>query len=395
MIKNDINNLKNDSIFFNSNNEIKYDKIIDIFCGEEILTFVSGKGNLFIYNEIQGLFKVKINQNNYNYSSILNEQKLDYYINSVKFIDRNFYAISKNNSIVYEFINYTYKNKLLNLFDYVQNEYEVNDKIQLSLINQPYYIKILFFQMKCFDNQFYEFMDYQDSIFKKRKYNYSNNNNYIINSSNNNNNELLNNNYNNNIHETTNSINSNPNLTSMSRVSKISSMLGNIFEKKIENIKNNTKILQNNEGNIYLLGKKRIQLIRVDYINSEGINLLMNETMNDIYLDSNGFNMSNNILNIPINENYYNEKYKRNQNNFEERNNQNSNKINLHYASDNESNYGKKNNNKKFNLNNSNNESSKFRVFSTGHNNNLNDNGNKILFYNNDEKEENLKERII
>ena len=97
----------------------------------------------------------------------------------------------------------------MNLFDYVQNEYEVNENIQLSLIFQPYYIKILFFQMKCFDNQFNEFMDYKESIFKKRKYKNpkNNNNNFLINSSNNNNNEVSNNNYNNNVNESINSIN--------------------------------------------------------------------------------------------------------------------------------------------------------------------------------------------
>ena len=101
---------------------------------------------MYIYSDLQVLFKVKLNpyENNIRYSSLVNEDKFNYYINSVKFIDRTFYAISKNNSIVYEFINYTYKNKPLNLFDYVQNEYDVNENVELSLINQPYYVKAFF-----------------------------------------------------------------------------------------------------------------------------------------------------------------------------------------------------------------------------------------------------------
>ena len=303
IIKNDVNTQNN--IYYP---DVKYDKINDIFSGEELLIFISIKGNMYIYSELQGLFKVKLNpyENNIRYSSLFNEDKLNYYINSVKFIDRTFYAISKNNSIIYEFINYTYKNKPLNLFDYVQNEYEVNENVELSFINQPYYVKAIFFKMNCLSYDINDIENGNISIFKKRKIksyninlNYSNTDNKCITSNQNlfsnrrkNDNSFMNSN---------NSIN---------RVSRISSMLGNIFDMKINNYVNKTKLLQNSEGNAFLLGKKRIELIRMDYINSEGVNLLANEAMNDYYLDTNAFNMANNILNIPINENYYNDRNK-------------------------------------------------------------------------------------
>ena len=319
---------------------------------------------MYIYTEIQGLFKVKLNpyENNIRYSNLVNEDKLNFYINSVKFIDRTFYAISKNNSIVYEFINYTYKKKPFNLFDYVQNEYEVNENVELSLIKQPYYVKAIFFQMNTNSIEMSNIEDGNISIFKKRKLksynmnlNYSNNDNKFISS---------NQNLFSNRKKNENSLFMNQN-NSINRVSKISSMLGNLFEMKIKNYLNKTKLLQNSEGNAFLLGKKRIELIRMDYLKSEGVNLLANEAMNDFYLDTNAFNMANNMLNIPINENYYNDRNKsivfdeeRKDDDF---------------------------NNQKFNFDNE----------SPINNNNYNNNGfnNNILPYDNFENNENNKQR--
>jgi hypothetical protein len=362
------NNMKNENnLYFQ---EDKQDKIYNIFCGEEVLCFVSIKGNLYIYTELQGLFQVKLDfleSTNTQYSRILNDEKQNYYINSVKFIDRTFYAISKNNSVVYEFINYTNKNKPLNLYDYAQNEYDVNDSIELKLLNQPYYVKALFFKMKCNNSDMIDFENNRDSIFKKKKYNIYRNklslnftsNNKFQNSGN------LFSNYSKNFIETSNSLNHNVNNSnySLNRISKISSMLGNIFEKKIENYVKRTQILNDCEGNTFLFGKKRIELIRVDYINSEDVYLLENKDMNDFYMDTNAFNV-NNILNIPINENYGRNK------NIEEK---------------------KKIKEKEINLNNL--------------GNNINDNKNKVdnkykneinsLLNNNDEnKEKKLKEKL-
>ena len=61
---------------------------------------------------------------------------------------------------------------------------------------------------------------------------------------------------------------------SINNVTKIFSMFGNIFVIKINNYLNKTKLKQKSEGNAFLLGKKRIELIRMDYINSEGVNYL-------------------------------------------------------------------------------------------------------------------------
>ena len=325
--KNNVDNIrKNNSniVFFNfKNNEtfnyqfddFNFDKVTDIFCGEELLTFITQKGELYIYSELQGLFKIKLNNDDIENDELnfLSEKGQNYSIDSVKFIDRTFYAISKNNSIIYEFINYTYKYKDIDLYDYIQNEYDVNENVKLSMITQPYYVKVLFFQMKCNDNDFKEFEEGEDKIFYKRKYNPESNDFLMTTTLNN-----FNNTY-----ESVNSIHSNVNnLTTMSKISKISNMLGNILDKKIDNLINKTKIYYNSEGNAFLLGKKRIELIKIDFENYEGVNFLENEPISVILNSTNNtFNLTSNILNIPINENYKNQRNRLRRNLFNDEKN--------------------------------------------------------------------------
>ena len=57
----------------------------------------------------------------------------------------------------------------MNLYDYAQNEYDVNESIELKLLNQPYYVKALFFKMKCNNSDMIDFENNKDSIFKKKK----------------------------------------------------------------------------------------------------------------------------------------------------------------------------------------------------------------------------------
>ena len=295
-------NFKNNETFNYRFDDFNFDKVTNIFCGEELLIFITHKGELYIYSELQGLFKIKLNNddNENEELNFLSEEAQNYLIDSVKFIDRTFYAISKNNSIIYEFINYTYKNKDIDLYDYTQNEYDVNENVKLSMITQPYYVKVLFFQMKCTEHYLKAFEEGDDKIFYKRKYNPESNDFLMTNTLNN-----FNNTY-----ESVNSIHSNVNnLTTMSKISKISNMLGNILDKKIDNLINKTKIYYNSEGNAFLIGKKRIELIKVDFENYEGVNFLENEPISIIIgSTNNSFNLTSNILNIPINENYKNQR---------------------------------------------------------------------------------------
>ena len=288
----------------NDNQKIQsnfYGRMVDIFCGEELITFINSKGDLFIYSENQGLYRIKLSsdmEDNKNY------EKESLMIDSVKFIDRNFYALSKDNSIIYEFINYSYNNKSPDLFDYVQNEYEINNNVQVGLINQPYYVSALFFMLKCQEKEMRNIEDYKIKLFNKKKY-ISNDNNYQ---------DKVNNDnisYYNSKLNITNKNNSNK------RVSKISNMLENIFDKKIENIANNNKTNFDNKKNAFFFGKKRIQLIKLTYRNKANIKFLNNESINTFINTENTYFNHNIILNIPISEKYSNERNRSKSNIFE------------------------------------------------------------------------------
>ena len=387
---------KNSSIIFlniknndDSNfDEINNDRVTDIFCGEELLTFINQKGELFIYTELQGLYKVKLNSDNQENTKINlfeDNRKNNFSIDKVKFIDRTFYAISKNNSMIYEFINYSYKNRDFDLFDYVQNEYDVNENSIIEMISQPYYVKVIFFKIKCSDYHMRNFEEGEEKLFFKRKYN-PDSKDFLITSNNINNNFY-------NTNDSVNSLNSNitNNLSSMSKISKISNMLGNLLDRKIDDIINKTKIYYNAEGNAFLLGKKRIELIKIDYENNEGVNFLENELISEILNNNNVSNLTSNILNIPINENFK-ERNRGRRNLFdEEKNRANStSKSSLYHGLS--SNKNENNNNINSDNNDKNNENN-FRGFSSGHINNGNNYENEII-NNNDEQSKKIKEKM-
>ena len=107
--KNNVDNIKKNNsniVFFNFKNndnfnyqfdDLNSDKVTNIFCGEESLIFITQKGDLFIYSELQGLFKIKLYNDDIDNEELnyLSEKAQNYLIDSVKFIDRTFYAISK------------------------------------------------------------------------------------------------------------------------------------------------------------------------------------------------------------------------------------------------------------------------------------------------------------
>ena len=382
---------KSNIVFFNYKNnnndnfishfsDVNLNKVVDIFCGEELLSFVNLKGELFIYSEIQGLFKIQLNNEKDNTQiSLINEQKQNYSIETVKFIDRTFYAISKSNSIIFEFINYTYNNKDFNVYDYVQNEYDINQNVKLSMIKQPYYVKVIFFQLKCTDDIIKSFEEYEDKLFNKRKYKTNKNSNYK-------NDYSMNNNTFGNFTSTYESLktfnNTNNNISGISKISRISNMLGNLLERKIEHFVNKTRISYNSEGNAFLTGKKRIELIKIEFDNLEGVNFLENEPISEIFNSlSNTFNMSSNILNIPFNENYINDRSRRKNIFEEERNKSNSNsKFNT-----------PNNNNFRYNIYDSNNNS----YYNTEKKENYQSNNNKSNIFNNQKFKEFSSDNLI
>ena len=229
-------------------------KAEEIFCGENIFAIVSQKGELYIYYEAQGLFKIILGGNNANTSP-----NSEHFISSVKFIDKNFYANTSSNDVLYEFVNYSGYNKPFDVYNYVENQYIMKQSHGLTLLHMPYYVKVLFFTLHCSVDEKEKFENHELKLFHKKRYkSYNNDNNITVM------NESKINDYS--VYSNTNT-NNNWNITGSSRVSRISTMLGNIFDRKIDTIISNHKISYENSKNSFFLGKKKIDLIKIEFEN--------------------------------------------------------------------------------------------------------------------------------
>ena len=221
----------------------------EIFCGDNIFAITSQKGELYIYYEPQGLFKVNVTSAN----------KTTPYFSCVKFIDKTFYASTSTNDVIYEFVNYSGYNKPFDIYNYVENQYNMKSSLGLAMLHMPYYVKVLFFTMHCTVSDKERYEKKESRLFNKRKYKISNDKDLsLVNDSKMDNYSL---------YSGTNT-NTNLNITSSSRVNKISTMLGTIFERKIDTIMNNNKILYEKNKNSFLLGKKPIDITKIDYENN-------------------------------------------------------------------------------------------------------------------------------
>ena len=152
-------NINDDSIIFFSFN-YKFKLIAkDIYCGEDYLIILLEKERLLIYSFNDGLFEIKLNNNNNN---------INYFISKVSIVDKNFYVLDERNKHLFEFIHYP-KNisKPFNIYDFYQNEYEVNPEIRLSIIEMPFFVKFLFFWIECSENQKKEFNSQTSKMFHK------------------------------------------------------------------------------------------------------------------------------------------------------------------------------------------------------------------------------------
>ena len=151
-----INN--NSIIFFSFNYKFKL-IAKDIYCGEDYLIILLEKEQLLIYSFNDGLFEIKLNNSNNN---------INYLISKVGIVDKNFYVLDERNKHLFEFIHYP-KNisKPFNIYDFYQNEYEVNPDIRLSIIEMPFFVKFLFFWIECSENQKKEFNSQNSKMFHK------------------------------------------------------------------------------------------------------------------------------------------------------------------------------------------------------------------------------------
>ena len=154
------NNINNEIIFFSFNNNSNYNYFAkDIYCGEDFLIICLEKEKLLVYSFNDGLFEIKLNvdkDNNIN----------------------NNYIISKISNILFEFVhNNKNFNKPFSIYDYHQNEYEVNPDIKISIIEMPFFVKFLFFWIECSENEKKDFILQKNKMFYKINENIFNHNN--------------------------------------------------------------------------------------------------------------------------------------------------------------------------------------------------------------------------
>ena len=252
-----------------------------VYCGDYMMAITSQKGDVYLFSHVQGLFKVKLNPicNNSNTSSnnvysssnsnnISLVNPISFFgssntinITAIKFIDKTFYALDTHMHVLYEFINYTpYSSssshtKQFDVFNYIENQYTISYKYGLNMLSMPYYVKALFFTMHCSLDDKDKFESCDKKLFNKVQYKHNRGTNAdnvsVITES-----KIAESNY----------TGFGSNVTSgSSRVNRISTMLGNIFEKKIESIVNNNKVGYEKNKNTFFYGKKRIELIPIDY----------------------------------------------------------------------------------------------------------------------------------
>ena len=102
----------------------------DIFCGPGMIALIDKPGYLYFYNELEKLYKVKI------------EKK----ITSLRFVNNNIYALSLNKDIIYEFILKT-KNSISMKNNYYENIYKINPEFssKFRILDLPFYNNLLFF----------------------------------------------------------------------------------------------------------------------------------------------------------------------------------------------------------------------------------------------------------
>lgn len=250
----------------------------EIYCGLNMIAIVDTKGNLFLYSDYEGLYYVRIP-----FEAI-----------TVKFVYDVIYVGINNKDYIYEFAPMRGRQCLE---DYIENLYKVDECVSnIDIIDTPYYDNVLFFSIESeremkrrnedvnilrlikenLNSQFGESNEEEimnnngrfnsscsslSSIYNSKSglnLNINNSNTIIYNRSISRQHTIISGA--NSFASITNSFNSSNNLDSPSsmnmkksykRINRISSLLGRLFDKKIENI---------SKGNIIINNKKRIDV---------------------------------------------------------------------------------------------------------------------------------------
>lgn len=248
---------------------IRVDKI---FCGSKLIGLIDMNHKMYLYSDYEGLYLVKLKKS----------------IQSIKFVYNNIYAGVKNDDCLYEFS--PYKNAF-SIEDYSEQLYNVDNMIgNVNVIDTPYYDHVLFCSLECDWDYTKNVVHNKQNLFKIVKYNFYTNEyehpskvNTIVNNRNSYRDKRITYNSRSIGCNGVNSINkngkcsiinnansfplrggdyslnigevniSNSNNRTSNRINRIGSLLGKLFDKKIENI--------NSHNTLYLgYNKKRIDL---------------------------------------------------------------------------------------------------------------------------------------
>lgn len=123
----------------------------EIFCGKNVLALIDTSGKVFLFNENEGLIKLRLENR----------------IKTIKFVDNNFYALTTDNRFLYEFTQK--RNTDFSLNNYFEYKYNIEEEFvsKIQLLEMPYYVNLLFF-MGEFSNKISNY-DLKKKIFKGEK----------------------------------------------------------------------------------------------------------------------------------------------------------------------------------------------------------------------------------
>jgi hypothetical protein len=110
--------------------------VSEFACGKAMLCILDSVGELYLYNDKDMVYKLK----------------LEHRVRTLTTINNNFYALSSNNEFLYEFLYTSFRYSFAN---YMKNTYTVHQDLRkgLEIIKLPYFAdKLLFFTSSNFFN---------------------------------------------------------------------------------------------------------------------------------------------------------------------------------------------------------------------------------------------------
>ena len=157
--------MDDDIIFFSFEKNFEYNNLNakNIYCGENYILILLEKEKLLMYCFNEGLYEIIFDNINIHDNNCI-------FISKVNILDKNFYILDEKNRRLYEFV-YQSKNynDEFNIKNFYINDYKINNDVEISIIEMPFFVKFLFFWIKCSENQKNNFISQKNKIFISNK----------------------------------------------------------------------------------------------------------------------------------------------------------------------------------------------------------------------------------